>query len=969
MNLDGIDARQDPGQAPKDAGLITPQQREAVWQAKLVGWLRSKPEQAVLFGRERPDGGTTASILPNHLQIPASKEVETALTRASRWAIDANRPGFPGAPAAHGVPAWQQPPQEERPTIVHPLSGVPCELPGLAGIDPAETSQVVIDHFRNLARDADARRTALAFWRFGAEVGHHGFGGQFSLLPADHRVPDHTLFDHQDLVSALATAFVLDPEEGPALLGVSVGPVQEFIATSRSTSDLWAGSHLLSRLSWEAMRVICETLGPDAIVFPRIRGIPQVDLWLRENCGLAHDLFSRCHWTSARTDSNPLFAAALPNRFTAIVPAGMAGGLASAITERVRAWAVERANEAYKMLLETSGIRETPDLPGFAQIREQLDGFPEIHWVSVPWNSRGRGDPDDAAACAQALQEAMKPFTDDGEPGFLASESWLAARNGVAIDDGTVWRPSPGFLYPAVQDLLERALAAVKSARPFAQMRQEGWRDSLSGEAEWLTTDRRQLDLPPGDRRNTIWMPPGKPAWARKDEHLSALNALKRLWPTLFLRELRSAVNLDVDRFVVSTHTMALATSMSLAADRGLQMPDALRQEIDARNPKRAALPRKLARSLAGRPGEERLSLLPAWLDDIRESGPERELGAKLALVEKFLGHRPEAYYGLILMDGDRMGAWLSADGKFAPDHGASLHPGVRTAMDAAAPEAARTLARARRPASPSWQMAISDALNNFALRLAPAVVEHEYNGRILYAGGDDLMAMVPVLDLLPVMADLRATYTGTGAGSPGSSGVLAAEGYALSGGRWLRTMPAKATASCGAVIAHHQAPLVAVLRELRAAERRAKDEGGRNAFSLSVVKRSGGMLRLTARWGRQMSLLIALRTFLGDDEVSRRAAFNCMLWLRDLPETDEDQDMVRSMLTYQLRRQCRTKETFLRLGGDALAEGLADQAFSQVPVGGRREWLGTFLLVGEFLARETRLPARLPEPRSAEAA
>src|SRR5690625_6257283 len=49
---------------------------------------------------------------------------------------------------------------------------------------------------------------------------------------------------------------------------------------ARTTSDLWAGSHLLSRLSWEAMRPLCEQLGPDAILFPRLRGIPQVDLWL-----------------------------------------------------------------------------------------------------------------------------------------------------------------------------------------------------------------------------------------------------------------------------------------------------------------------------------------------------------------------------------------------------------------------------------------------------------------------------------------------------------------------------------------------------------------------------------------------------------------------------------------------------------------------------------------------------------------
>ena len=41
-----------------------------------------------------------------------------------------------------------------------------------------------------------------------------------------------------------------------ALLKLQIGPVQEFIAAGRSTSDLWAGSHFLSTLAWQAMQVI-----------------------------------------------------------------------------------------------------------------------------------------------------------------------------------------------------------------------------------------------------------------------------------------------------------------------------------------------------------------------------------------------------------------------------------------------------------------------------------------------------------------------------------------------------------------------------------------------------------------------------------------------------------------------------------------------------------------------------------------
>ena len=70
------------------------------------------------------------------------------------------------------------------------------------------------------------------------------------------------------------------------------------------------------------MRVICERLGPDAILLPRLRGIPQVDVWLREECDLPRKWFDDCEWTKQKTDANPLFSAALPNRFVAVVPAG-----------------------------------------------------------------------------------------------------------------------------------------------------------------------------------------------------------------------------------------------------------------------------------------------------------------------------------------------------------------------------------------------------------------------------------------------------------------------------------------------------------------------------------------------------------------------------------------------------------------------------------------------------------------------
>ena len=176
-------------------------------------------------------------------------------------------------------------------------------------------------------------------------------------------------------------------------------------------------------------------------------------------------------------------------------------------------------------------------------MREQLQGFPEVHWAAVPFSLIGVADTQKQTGLDTAqLSEAMRPFFGSAQGqnnGFLATDAWKLLRQELQAQDGsgqkfTFFRPNPGVLYPAVHDLAERALAATKALRPFAQSTHEGWRCSLSGETEWLTTDRAELHLPPGQRSATLWakVAHAKPAWAKKGEHLGALAALKRLWPT-----------------------------------------------------------------------------------------------------------------------------------------------------------------------------------------------------------------------------------------------------------------------------------------------------------------------------------------------------------------------------------------------------------------------------------------------------
>jgi CRISPR-associated protein Cmr2 len=151
-------------------------------------------------------------------------------------------------------------------------------------------------------------------------------------------------------------------------------------------------------------------------------------------------------------------------------------------------------------------------------------------------------------------------------------------------------------------------------------------------------------------------------------------------------------------------------------------------------------------------------------------------------------------------------------------------------------------------------------------------------------------------------------------------------------------------------VVAHHQAPLGAVLRELRLAEKRAKHEGGRDAFSLTVVKRSGGALSVTAKWGEAVAVLQGVMAFLREPAVSRRAVYNAMDWLKDLP-ADAEAAMLAKLLAHQWRRQC-DEDAAAHHDLPALCGRLAALAVTH---SNRLDWLASFLGVAEFLARETR--------------
>jgi CRISPR-associated protein Cmr2 len=941
------------------------------WRAKLLAYAHDPAEKALVLFRN-PGGheaGTTARIR-SALGFSADEihRLEPAVREADHWASAADRVSLP-RPSGERFPEWAQVRFSKEPELVHPLSADRLRLGDLSEFPFQHVEAVSFDHLATIIEKAgpDRKRQLFALWRNGIELPSE-IGALWRLLPADTRIPDHSIWDHLALTSAFAG--VLSLGQQPALLTVSLGPVQSFIAQARSTSDLWAGSHLLSRATFEAITAVIDRYGPDTVLFPNLVGLPFLDVWLDR-----HQI--QAPRVDRASDANPLFRAAIPNRFSAIVPRDEVEACADSIRKTVHSFVRRRANDAWSRICDEARVPRGEEAT--AQIESQLEWFPEVHWAAVPWMEVA-----DLAAGARAFRASDRA-------GFLDSDSFRLLSGETSWPEGHFYRPNGGTHYPAVFDIAERTLAAAKSLRPFRLRAQEGYRCSLCGEREWLTRDRSHLHHRRGADVDDAWRAIDRPAWVRAGERLCAVCATKRLWPAMFQEE----IAFEGRRYVVSTHAMALASTLEALLDVA-DSPDLRELERLTQNESDAtvALPRRLAKRAAKVGRIELVRRVAARFESIsdarRDGRSGDESASQLGELERRLaqaaGKPREDYYALVLMDGDRMGAWLSgqARGTDAPGRPAFrrlIHSRTARALD-------ERYGRERGPIndyldsshlSPSYHVAVSRALNDLALHVIPAIVEDRFLGKVIYAGGDDLLAMASPAEVLDLVLALRLAYSGIGdeqmqALGAGPLSVRSANGFVhlrseSAPARLHVTMGRNASASFGVVVAHHMTPLAQVLRDLRSAERASK-AGSKDAVTITLAKRAGGTTSLTLGFALDrgarieaspLRVLSRLRASLRAS-LSRRAAYHLIEWLRGLPDADTNLGreqhvvMLRSCIEHQLQRQ-RVQGRSSQEEMSALADQMVGAAYLEHDRSARSvtEVLTEMLRTAEFLARDER--------------
>ncbi|HID23491.1 MAG TPA: hypothetical protein EYP14_13990, partial [Planctomycetaceae bacterium] len=235
------------------------------------------------------------------------------------------------------MPRWDADEQAvvavEEITVVHPLSAEWAKLDADRRVDEEQIVAVI----RAIVQDCDSpRRRFLALWRLLPERLSER-RPMFARLPADTRIPDHTLWHHLDTTAAVEAA--LADGSGGAFLSFSLGPVQEFIAAARSVRDLWTGSMILAWLTFRAMQPVIEQWGPTALVYPALRGLPLLDLHLRKRLGHGVPL----------PKGSAVLSPCLPNRFLALVPWGEDGQMAARCADQCE----QAAREAWRELCDS----------------------------------------------------------------------------------------------------------------------------------------------------------------------------------------------------------------------------------------------------------------------------------------------------------------------------------------------------------------------------------------------------------------------------------------------------------------------------------------------------------------------------------------------------------------------------------------------------------------------------------------
>jgi len=677
-----------------------------------------------------------------------------------------------------------------------------------------------------------------------AEKNVGGLGGLWYQLPADTRIPDHSIWGHSQLVSALTTCFELSPTKQASLLVFSITPVQDFINRARKLRDYWTGSLILSWLTFEAMRHVICSLGSDHIVYPSPMNQPLVDNFLSRELGL------EWLWPEGRNRSTKV--ASLPNKFVCLVPTGLEEKTAEELSQSVEDSWVDLGQKTLDFISSRVGRDEYLE----KQFERQMADYWDMRWASCPLVSESK-------------KESVKKLLHE----TIWQKVFEFAKSSRSLFPDSRLRVSEGSFYGITHALSQAFLAAGKSRRWDRGSAEGGIKCALHGDMEILRYHwGNHGDKNPRPGNDPFWKAL-KEKWGpstdfKDTERLSAVALVKRVAYRICKDNPDHPLSIcfqESEGFPSSTE-VALTDWFDLVKDHVKGHPKW--KENDSW-PRACGFLGQLVHERGAEEGEERSGPEIAGMSEEEHVRWKRVLTDTL---KKFPLKDTDRYYAILVMDGDRMGRLIDGE-TLASSWESVIHPDLvrrlkQSDFDLKFRDFWQSWLDKKRVLSPAVHAAVSEALADFSLLAVPVIIEG-HRGRLIYAGGDDVCAVLPVSEALEAARKIASTYSHGfhffADGERDSPIASELKTWKPMPGRLARLMGRgeEISISAGVLICHHKKPLsVAMSNAQNLLKKHAKEIGGRNSLAIELDKRGGGSRRFVAKWDGKPPAELGLAAF-----------------------------------------------------------------------------------------------------------
>jgi CRISPR-associated protein Cmr2 len=725
------------------------------------------------------------------------------------------------------------------------------------------------------------------------------------LMPAETRIPDGSIWSHASLTAALAGSLAgydlthaeikhWIPKKEPSRPYIAVfsfTPVQEVIKASRKMRDFWAGSWILHYLSARICWAIAWKYGPDTVMYPSLYAQPLIDYWLLHGIGEKEGDFKG--WKHLKDFTDYIETPSDRNILTAGFPNVLVFTLPKDKVEAAMQTAKQVLHDQWLHLgqLSFDEIRSNSAswMQGLQQESALWEGWLESQWQSY-WSAYPVGDlGEDLRSSDIYKTDKRDPWTEKQNEFCLLHENdalFHDREREFLIKAGELrqqkWGRYPfkanvGSWWNHVFDRTRMALTAVKNARTWELPTAFGVRSTISGVGSALHANPKESE----DSIKEQWQ--NRSGLFDGSEMLNASETLKRALHKTLPRLFPAILEHESDRIdsaypdltagvagYLKTHESQISHFRQTCQKILNDFPDAKGVVADMKG--KWGIPYADDR-LTLRPYHPRL-LNAGWLiEDMTgvndDNCDEVRKQLEVTIAKFYPNNNPADWYVLAAGDGDGMSKWLKGKPLETYEHyvPAALLEKARqssndNSLESEVNRAFLDFVTQKKRMGASTHNALSRALLDFSNQLAPYLTEQRYAGKLIYAGGDDVLAYTNLWEWDKWLWDIRQCFKG--AKDPHNEFSNDGDYWQWQGkpqknwsNRPLFTMGSNATISFGIVIANHSVPLAIALENLWKSEEEAKEHycaeskpaKKKDAVQVRVIYGNGNILKATSKF------------------------------------------------------------------------------------------------------------------------